>query len=437
MDLSRVVEINWEGGYGSGYLIAPGVVLTARHVLQETDEILPELGLPCRVRAVGARGAVHIEWDEAELKWFHSTLDIAVLHTDTRDRSHKLPRFAKLVQKVAKIACQAVGFPRAASTKGMDDTYQLDGVIGAASYVRSDDLSVQVSSPAPENPENWPGVSGAALFAGDRLIGVVRSYPQEFGGRVLKATSLTTLANDPEFCAALSTPCPLLMDEVDGNGAGSVEPGLNRMLQLALLQDLIRAFVDLVRLNFVYVSPDAPDAARSSEFMEISQLSRSDVRSQIETLSPSLSPTQITKVREIERSMNYISRNFFSINSMKERGFVNERKAVHYESFIFLRDRENWKSLRKLSEQVENFITTNKTLLDVEFLEAIQNIIEQFKLKSLPKTIKDNLFYQIRWRSQDILQAELNLSYVLLDRAERTNTAYCLLDFELLRRLEE
>ncbi|MFJ7629793.1 hypothetical protein ACIQZN_25180 [Streptomyces sp. NPDC097595] len=59
-----------EKSYGTGYLIAPGLVLTALHVAQ------PE------PRQVQARDLVHTEFTEARVVWSDPRLDAALLEAD-------------------------------------------------------------------------------------------------------------------------------------------------------------------------------------------------------------------------------------------------------------------------------------------------------------------------------------------------------------------
>lgn len=214
MDTGRVVEIDWEGGYGSGYLIAPGVVLTARHVLEADQESEPNRHRNYQVRALGENPSTQRpDWDEAELAWFgNGKFDIAVLRV-LHGEMHGLTVFGRPPDSAAQIKCRTIGFPLAtAQSPAGNDTYQLDGTIATGTYAVSGELAVTVDSPPPEDPDAWPGMSGAALFAGDHLIGVIKSYSREFGAQMLKATPLSALANDPKFCAALGQPFPLPLE---------------------------------------------------------------------------------------------------------------------------------------------------------------------------------------------------------------------------------
>lgn len=78
---------------------------------------------------------------------------------------------------------------------------------------------------------------------------------------------------------------------------------------------------------------------------------------------------------------------------------------------------------------------SNPELLPEGFRDATDVLIQNTKSDLLPEEISVEEFYPIRWRSQDVLQQRLKLPYILLDMADRTNLAYCLLDLVLFERL--
>jgi hypothetical protein len=52
-------------------------------------------------------------------------------------------------------------------------------------------LVVDVRTAPPANPARWAGISGTALICGEMLVGIIVSYPPEFGGRELSLAELT------------------------------------------------------------------------------------------------------------------------------------------------------------------------------------------------------------------------------------------------------
>ena len=101
------------------------------------------------------------------------------------------------------VACRAIGFPSATERGASNNTHDLSGEIRPAGGVRSGLLWVDVRTSPPVDATRWAGVSGAALFCGEVLVGLIESYPIEFGGKVLKAVRVERLVADETFLAAL------------------------------------------------------------------------------------------------------------------------------------------------------------------------------------------------------------------------------------------
>jgi hypothetical protein len=68
----------------------------------------------------------------------------------------------------------AVGFPK---FKQRDDdtrdTQQISGEVAPLSGIKAQEWDVEYKGRQPRNQEDWKGLSGAALFAGDRLVGII------------------------------------------------------------------------------------------------------------------------------------------------------------------------------------------------------------------------------------------------------------------------
>jgi hypothetical protein len=102
-----------------------------------------------------------------------------------------------------------VGFPEAEQRDGKRDTKQIRGHIEALSGLKSGLITVHIDevatpSSAPGASSSWSGASGAALFCGDLLTGVVTidragNYP----GTQLVAVPVDTLAARPGFTSSI------------------------------------------------------------------------------------------------------------------------------------------------------------------------------------------------------------------------------------------
>ena len=186
--------------WGTGYLVRDGYVLTAEHV--------------CAGQVVSIElkfmADQDSEWTaEAEVAWSDRGLDIAVLRVIRSADSHgtvptvpSVP-FGVITRPTAE--CEAAGFP---AYKVRDDRARVlaDGksskfgeyeyVTGPASRwqgLRGGTLALSVKPPGPSHdPKHspWEGMSGAAVFCGDYVVGVVREHHADEGPGTLTASAV-------------------------------------------------------------------------------------------------------------------------------------------------------------------------------------------------------------------------------------------------------
>lgn len=171
---------------GSGYLVTDGLVLTAAHVVGDDTVI---------VRRVSGRRPMH-EF-AGVVVWSDAGADIAVVRLDGSAGDEApaglLPlRYGRVD---GHVACEALGFPRfklrqdapAAGVTQQDwyrDTHQAIGTIAPLSNLRQGTLEITVPPPEydaapPHSP--WEGMSGAAVFAGGALVGVINEHHRSDG----------------------------------------------------------------------------------------------------------------------------------------------------------------------------------------------------------------------------------------------------------------
>lgn len=188
---------------GSGYLIAPRLVLTARHVLvdgatgQPWPEIQVRLGHPCGADAPRVK---------AEFLWKHPDgLDVALLSIGTETDLQDTVRWGRPAGK-APLPYEGLGFPRAAASDGTRDPEHLRGVLPPLSGSGQHYVLDQGPAPAPGAAAGkaWGGASGAAVFCDDHLVGVVIHDDQHYGHRRLRALPVPTFIEDSGFVAHLS-----------------------------------------------------------------------------------------------------------------------------------------------------------------------------------------------------------------------------------------
>jgi AAA ATPase domain/Trypsin-like peptidase domain len=188
------------GGYelGSGYVIDRTLVLTARHVVTAADT--------CEVRRLVRDGH---EFDlgtplEARVLWRGRQHDAALVQFS--EQPEVAPERFGRIEGVERVPCHGVGFPHAQLKPGKPDrrdTEELSGQIAPLTSLRSRALTVHIDGNVPleDRPGHspWDGISGAALFAGPLLVGVVNVHPRCFGTSRLEAVPVAALAEDPEF----------------------------------------------------------------------------------------------------------------------------------------------------------------------------------------------------------------------------------------------
>src|SRR6185295_11672894 len=106
-------------------------------------------------------------------------------------------RFGQIGRRAAVLSCQAVGFPRfklrtdlqtigysASGVASYRDAHQADGKIASLSNWREGTLEITVAPPERDpDPEHspWEGMSGAAVWCADRIVGVVSQHHRNEG----------------------------------------------------------------------------------------------------------------------------------------------------------------------------------------------------------------------------------------------------------------
>lgn len=187
----RVAEIivaldDGGGRRGSGYLIGPGRVLTAAHVIAGAMVV--------RVRFDADRpGARELVGEPA---WADERTDLAVLLVPGEDRPPV--QFGRLDGHELLYECRAVGFPRfklrmdsrdGSQYRDMCDAF---GTLAPLSNRREGTLSIAVSPPDRDvdpRASPWEGMSGAAVWVAGHVVGIVSRHHRSDGLGTLAAVS--------------------------------------------------------------------------------------------------------------------------------------------------------------------------------------------------------------------------------------------------------
>jgi tetratricopeptide (TPR) repeat protein len=236
---------------GSGYLLGERLVLTAAHVVFTDSGAVAE---SVKVRPIGLQrfAAGRVVWPQQR-----GDVDAAVVEiTDADWRPPRLRpvRWGRLTGQAGRVACEAVGFPRILrELDGTRESEQLDGHLNPGTRLvgRRYDVHIDSSAPTtptdPDAPSPWAGMSGAGLFAGELLIGVVVIDAPGFGEHRLTAVPVLELAADPDFRTLMAGPSGFLeVESVELAGLFAPPPRRRGSLSPA---ELLRADLETVRFR--------------------------------------------------------------------------------------------------------------------------------------------------------------------------------------------
>ena len=211
---ARVVEVITDLGasaasryrYGSGCIVRGRTVLTAAHVVAGAVSVVVrdpgkrEHAATVDPRFVGDAGGPGPDLALLEIAdpAFGGDLPPIGLAAVYRDSATGEP-----VER-----CHAVGYPWFAETQSrtaVRDTVDAIGVVPVLSKLKTGLLSVQVTVTPRELPpekatlgtSEWSGMSGAPVFAGGCLLGVVTEHAPREGPSAIMAVPLTALQADP------------------------------------------------------------------------------------------------------------------------------------------------------------------------------------------------------------------------------------------------
>jgi hypothetical protein len=198
VDPHRVAEVivrRADGGRrGSGYRVAPGVVLTAAHVVLDARDL--RIRFDADTPREWSASAVEVVADPES--------DLAVVLIDAAD---PLPAcaYGRVGEGTDELRVQAVGFPRFKlkdypEAGSYRDSHQAVGTVAPLSNLRSGRLEVSVRPPEYDPDPSvspWEGMSGAALWAGRRIIGVITDHHRSDGLGRLAAAPISQLLDAP------------------------------------------------------------------------------------------------------------------------------------------------------------------------------------------------------------------------------------------------
>ncbi|WAU78294.1 serine protease (plasmid) [Streptomyces sp. Qhu-G9] len=210
MDERRLADVRCDGRgrrkAGSGYLVAPQLVLTARHVLvDEAGEVWPRITV-----RVGHPQSGSVYRRKASVCWTGSDdLDVALLRLDAPVHVPGTVRWGRPVGSDA-LPYAGLGYPlQTRATDGHRRVEHLRGMLSPlAGGEGRHDLHTLDQDAAPrlrtDQRQAWGGVSGAAVFCQGHLVGVVLQDDEEHENRRLHALPVRKFATDSAFVELLN-----------------------------------------------------------------------------------------------------------------------------------------------------------------------------------------------------------------------------------------
>ncbi|MGI8330842.1 S1 family peptidase [Actinomadura scrupuli] len=256
-------------GSGSGYLIGPSLVLTARHVLVDEDD-RPWERVDVRIGVPADGPPQHVKG--ARMCWHRG--DVALLEIDPGPAPGPAVQWGRPITTMP-LDYRGLGFPSFAGRyEGDRGVEELQGVIQPLSFGAGPTgrLYALDQSAFPDDRSDWGGASGAAVFHGRLLIGVLVLSPGHLGGRRLGAVPAHDFVSDPGFvrlvtagtgAAPLAEPVELSrFFDVRREPVRAATPG-------SLLDASVRAvsFTETARADGLYRWRDDPDLAFSVRLM--------------------------------------------------------------------------------------------------------------------------------------------------------------------------
>ncbi|MFC1430393.1 tetratricopeptide repeat protein [Streptacidiphilus sp. N1-3] len=202
MERARVVAVQGEGGSGSGYVVGPRLVLTSAHVVVRPGAAV-RLFRPGREARFDAR----VVWCGEP----GGRDDAALVHIGSPawEAWAGGVRWGRLATDTPGRAGETWGVPDVAQRAGRAvEARQLLGSVNPGSGFVANRHVLDLGQHPPDwstaGSSPWGGLSGAALFCGDLLTGVIAADPAHSAHAALEAVPAYVLHRDAGFRAALA-----------------------------------------------------------------------------------------------------------------------------------------------------------------------------------------------------------------------------------------
>lgn len=184
---------------GSGYLLNSRLILTSAHLFDGANT--------ARVAIPGGMGikTCRLIWHRLDEKCDAALLEASedLVASASKYQIDDI-KWGKITGLAARNDCEAIGYPRISLRENSrPDTEQIVGTLKPGSSILRGRYILDSSHSAPPETQDagspWQGMSGAALFANDFLIGVVSGDPAQWRHSRVEAVPISALVEDAEF----------------------------------------------------------------------------------------------------------------------------------------------------------------------------------------------------------------------------------------------
>jgi hypothetical protein len=294
-DQARLLLVAATGSIGSGYLVADRLVLTAWHVVRDAFRD----GTAIEVGAYQGRA-----WSAASCAWHRGGTDACLLTIEDLSWSPPEPTRQLWWGRVngdELVRCTASGFPRVEARGEVRGHWQLFGVVTPNATDNAGRIAITTSNGAPMDragePSGWSGMSGAALFCGPWLTGVLVGDPARWPSDRLDGIHIAHLMDLPGFVDAFARAgSPLTLQQVRSGPGGWPVPESLDEFERALLHELsdldlftLRGIADDLGVGEVVIGERTAAALLAKELAGCSLEQLIAVAARVYTVKPDVS----------------------------------------------------------------------------------------------------------------------------------------------------